>query len=56
MNTIIEDRSERMTVPHLIHNPSAPLTDEELEQFTQEATRMLDEALNQLEAERWQSC
>lgn len=50
------DRPERDCLTHLIYNPSAPFTEEELEAFTQEASHMLGETLNQLEAERGMSC
>ena len=48
MPKIIEDRLER-TELEWIFNPSAPLTEEALERFTQEATRILTERLNQLD-------
>jgi len=47
---IIKDRPERE--PHWIFNPSAPLTEEALESFAQEAASVLLKKLNQLEAGR----
>lgn len=43
-----ENRTERTELDWL-SNPSAPLTEEALERFTQEATRILTERLNQLD-------
>jgi hypothetical protein len=50
MHTNIEDRPERQL--DWLSNPSAPLTEEALECFTQEASRLLTETLSQLEAGR----
>lgn len=52
----IDDRAERTQLAHLIHAPSAPSTDVELEHFTHETARVLSEALKQLEKERGVSC
>ena len=49
-NHILDDRSEREL--ERIFNPSAPLTEEALESFTEEASMLLLERLNQLEAGR----
>jgi hypothetical protein len=46
-----EDRPERIDLDWL-SNPSAPLTEEALECFTQEAARILTEILNPLEVGR----
>ena len=49
-NHTIDDRSEREL--GWIFNPSAPLNEEALESFTEEASMLLLERLNQLEAGR----
>ena len=46
----LDDRPEREL--DRIFNPSAPLTEESLESFTEEAPMLLLERLNQLEAGR----
>jgi len=49
-NYILEDRPERKL--DWTFNPSAPVTEEALESFTEEASMLLLERLNQLEAGR----
>ena len=50
----LEERPEREL--DWIFNPSAPLTEEDLIDFTKEATRVLNNTLDQLEAEGGQPC
>lgn len=44
-----EDRPERSAAMSWIHNPAAPLTDEEINDFTTEAARLLTDTLDTLE-------
>lgn len=45
----IEDRPERIDVPSIYQNPSAPFTDDMMEGFIEEAGRILNDSLNRLE-------
>lgn len=45
MQKYSDDRAERACVPHLLQNPSAPLTDEELKCFAEGASQRLSDAL-----------
>lgn len=47
----LDDRPERTYLAHFIHAPSAPSTEAELEAFTKEASLILSDTLNHMEAE-----
>ncbi|MCP5537539.1 MAG: hypothetical protein H7A51_15060 [Akkermansiaceae bacterium] len=49
MHHHIEDRPERIDVPSIYQNPSAPLTDEMMEGFIREAMQILADSLSELE-------
>lgn len=45
----IEDRPESIAFPGIYQNPSAPLTDSEMDSFIEEASRILTDTLSELE-------
>lgn len=49
MNHYSEDRPERIDASSIYQNPSAPLTETEMDSFIHEASRILTEALTNIE-------
>ena len=51
----LDNRTEREGSLRYLYNPSAPFDDEELVEFTVEASQILSDAITQLEAEGGES-